>query len=173
MLKNICQKKYYNHLKIFTDGSVLENKNAGAAFVIPAFKIEKQYYLGKYFSIFSAELVAVKMALNYLLDQPINFIQVVICVDSQSVLSAIQSSQNKIRPNLIFEIKHHIHCLTLRGSVIQFCWVPSHCGIYGNEWVDRAAKQSAKNNSNCINLNIPLSVEENYSLLVTCIWKKW
>ena len=41
--------KYQNHLKVFTDGSVLENKQAGAAFVIPALRIEKSYFLGFFF----------------------------------------------------------------------------------------------------------------------------
>jgi hypothetical protein len=36
--------KYKDHLKIFTDGSVLDNRNVGAVFVIPALKIEKYFF---------------------------------------------------------------------------------------------------------------------------------
>ena len=34
-VKQHLSENYQNHLKIFTDGSVLETKDAGAAFVIP------------------------------------------------------------------------------------------------------------------------------------------
>ena len=70
-VKQHLSENYQNHLKIFTDGSVLENKDAGAAFVIPSLNIEKQYHLGKNYSIFTSELVAIQMALNYLVDLPI------------------------------------------------------------------------------------------------------
>ena len=35
------ENSYNNHLKIFTDGSVLESENTGAAFIIPSLRIEK------------------------------------------------------------------------------------------------------------------------------------
>ena len=59
----------------------------------------------------------------------------------------------------------------LQGTVVHFCWVPSHCGIYGNECCDRAAKRGAKQLNTFISLDIPLSIEENYSLLQETIWK--
>ena len=172
-VKQHLSENYQNHLKIFTDGSVLENKDAGAAFVIPSLNIEKQYHLGKNYSIFTSELVAIQMALNYLVDLPITILQVVLCVDSQSVISAIKSSQPSVRPELILEIQHLAHFLTLRGTNIHVCWVPSHCGIFGNEWVDRKAKQGAKNSKYAIHINIPISIQENYTLLEKTIWKQW
>ena len=52
ILKNMVNahiETYYNdYIHIFTDGSVLENGNAGSAFVIPNMKTEKQYHLGKH-----------------------------------------------------------------------------------------------------------------------------
>ena len=48
---------YKLHLKIYTDGSVLENKQAGAACVILALKAEKSFYLGK---------ILIFLPLNYL-----------------------------------------------------------------------------------------------------------
>ena len=54
-VKSHMETNYISHLKVFTDGSVLDNKQAGAAFVIPALKLEKSYFLGKHFSIFTAQ----------------------------------------------------------------------------------------------------------------------
>ena len=41
--------KYQNHIKIFTDGSVLDSLDSGAGFVIPELKVQKSFYLGKGF----------------------------------------------------------------------------------------------------------------------------
>ena len=57
---------YQNHIKIFTDASVLDSLNSGAGFIIPELKVEKSFYLGKGFSIFTSELYAILMAINYI-----------------------------------------------------------------------------------------------------------
>ena len=41
--------EYQNHIKIFTDGSVLDSLDSGAGFVIPELKVQKSFYLGKFF----------------------------------------------------------------------------------------------------------------------------
>ena len=38
----------------------------GAGFVIPDLNVQKSFYLGKRFSIFTSELYAILMALNYI-----------------------------------------------------------------------------------------------------------
>ena len=53
-------------MAVYIDGSVLENKEAGAAFFIPSWGINKQFYIGKYYSIFTVELIAILAALNYI-----------------------------------------------------------------------------------------------------------
>ena len=164
-VKSHLESKYKNYLKVFTDGSVIENKQAGAAFVIPALRIEKSYFLGKYFSIFTAELCAILMALRYLADFPRVLFQIVFCVDSKSVLNSLKSSENKVRAELILEIKHTVNSLILRGTDVSFCWVPSHCGISTNDWVDRAAKKGAQNDGFSEKVTLPFSIQEGYSLL--------
>ena len=59
---------YQNHIKIFTDSSILDALDNGAGFVIPDFKAQKSFYVGKFFffSIFTSELWAILMALNYI-----------------------------------------------------------------------------------------------------------
>ena len=40
---------YQNHIKIFTDGSVLDSLDSGAGFVTPDVKVQTSFYLGKFF----------------------------------------------------------------------------------------------------------------------------
>ena len=49
-----------------------------------------------------------------------------ICVDSKSVLCALQNWDCKMRRDIVYEVKYLIHCAMLRGIGIEFCWVPSH-----------------------------------------------
>ena len=72
--------KYQNHIKIFTDGSVLDSLDSGAGFVIPEWKVQKSFYLGKVFSIFTSELYAILMALNYISNILLPIYNFVICV---------------------------------------------------------------------------------------------
>ena len=84
-------EKYSTHLHIFTVGSVLENKCAGAAFYVPKYKIIKSFFIGANISIFTAELVAILQALHYLVNLTHVFFKVVLFVDSKFVLYALQS----------------------------------------------------------------------------------
>ena len=161
---------YKESLQVFTDGSVLDTKNVGAAFVIPVLKVTKSYFLGKTVSIFSAELVAILKALDYLLDFPQIIFKAVIFVDSKSVLNALNGFNLDTRPDLIIEISHMIHYLKLKGTDITFCWVPSHCGLYWNERADVSAKRGAQRANNSIPLSISPSVKELCNSLKSTAW---
>ena len=165
VFKTHSYNKYRDHLQIFTDGSVLDNKNVGAAFVIPALRIEKFFFLGNNLSIFTAELTAVMTALECLLEFSNTISKAVIFVDSKSVLSTLDSFNTKGRPDLVFEIYNLLYHLSMKNTVIEFCWVPSHCNIHGNEMADRAAKKGATKSNNFISLPILPSVDESYRRL--------
>ena len=164
-VKSHINEKYPLHFKIYTDGSVLNNNNSGAAFVIPDLKIEQSFHLGKNKSIFTCELMAILMALNYLISFPKVIFQILFCVDSKSVLYAINSLSLRVRSEMIIEISHLIHLLSIRGSDITFCWIPSHCGFYYNQKVDQAAKNGADNVMGAKHINIDYAMDEYYSLL--------
>ena len=66
-----------------------------------------------------------------------------ICVDSESVLYALQNWDYKIRRDIFHEAKYLKHCIMSRGIGIEFCWIPSHCGLCWNEISDELAKQGA------------------------------
>ena len=54
---------YPNHIKKNTDGSVMDSLDSGAGFVIPDFKVQMPFYLGKGFSIITSELYEILMTL--------------------------------------------------------------------------------------------------------------
>ena len=66
-------------MKIYTDRSVLENEQAGAGFVIPEFKTEKGFYLGKGRSLVTAELVALLVAVSYIFNLLVTLFNILLC----------------------------------------------------------------------------------------------
>ena len=154
---------YPTHLKIYTDGSKLENGHTGAAFAIPTHKLTRSFYLGISFSIFTAELIGILQALKFIKESSLTQMNILLCVDSKSALIALQNSFNKHRASLITDIQCLISDLISSGINITFFWIPSHCGIYGNECVDKAAKDGAAKSTSSIKLNIPLDLHELYS----------
>ena len=90
-VREYLNNKYQNDIKIFNDGSVLDSLDSGAGYVIPDLKVQKSFYLGKGFSIFTAKLYAVLMALNYICNIQLAIYNFVICVDSKSVLCALKT----------------------------------------------------------------------------------
>ena len=165
------EENYLNELRVFTDGSVLDNGHAGSGFVVPALQINKSYYIGHGYSIFTAELIAILMALQSLLTIPLSFLGILLCVDSKSALSALNSTISTHRSEIVLEIKHTINCLILKGIPVTFCWIPSHCGFIYNDAADRAAKLGAKNINSDI-INIPLSKHEMCSIVENLIKKR-
>ena len=101
--------KYQNHIKIFTDGSVLDSLDSGAGFVIPELKVQKSFYLRKGFCIFTSELYAILMALNYICNIQLAIYNFVICVDSKSVLCALKSWNCKMRVDIFYEVFNTLH----------------------------------------------------------------
>ena len=89
---------------------------------------------------------------------------ILICVDSQSVLQSLKNNTPKERSEIIFEIKSIINVLINNGIFVNFCWVPSHCGIKHNESADHAAKQGA-NNVNSQTIDIAYSLQEKYHII--------
>ena len=59
------------------------------------------------------------------------------------------------------------------GIGIEFCWLPSHCGLYWNEISDKLAKQGViKNMSEITSNNLLLSSHEINSLLKKTVYKQ-
>ena len=132
-------KTWKGYLHIYTDGSKLEDGRTGAAFYVCQYKVTK-HFRTSHICIMRAELVAILMALIWL-NANITASSVVIFTDSLSALQIINSYF--IRCGIVNEILSTINCLREKDVFVDFQWIPSHCGIVGNEIVDRAAKNGA------------------------------
>jgi hypothetical protein len=64
---------------------------------------------------------------------------------------ALQEWSCKNRSDLLYDIKLLISQISMRGSEITFCWIPSHCNIFYNDLADSLAKCGT---SNSIEANI-------------------
>ncbi len=166
------EEKYQHHLKIFTDGSVMEDGAAGAAFVIPEFNNLTHSYSLPAVSVFTAELLAISMALQHISAIPVTPFAIVICSDSKAALTAIKSDSQNAREDLVREIATTTHQLITRGTEVRFQWVPAHVCLSGNEKADRAAKRGAKGvDSSTVTMKIGLA--DVYAELTKQAWKQW
>ena len=139
----LLENKYSQFLQMFTDGSVLEDGSAGAAFAIPEFRSLRKSFSLPPVSIFTAELTAILMALQHISEVRTPPCAIVICSDSRSARS-IRSDSTSAREDLVLEIGTVVHQLITRGTEVRFQWVPAHVYLSGNEMADRAAKRGAR-----------------------------
>ena len=78
-----------------------------------------------------------------------------------------------MREHIFYEVKYLIHCILYKGIGIEFCWVPSRCGLYWNDISDKLAKQGAvKNMSEISSNNLLLSSHEINLLLKKTLYKQ-
>ena len=86
-----------------------------------------------------AEATASTLALNYYRHMDPVQHDVVIYTDSMSCLQAIEGEYTD-NP-LICQNMSLLWALSDKGTCVRFCWVPSHCGIEGNEIEDQLEKE--------------------------------
>ena len=126
---------YQNYTAIYTDGSKTQN-GVGAAAISQG--QVKTISLPREANILSAELYAIKMANDFI---PLaNSSKFVIFSDSRS---AIESLNTRNHHPLVKEIVHSLDILHGRGITVEYCWIPSHIGIEGNEKADQKAKAAS------------------------------
>lgn len=127
--EEIRHTKYQHHKHIYTDGS---KTSQGTGCGIFSSNFETYTSLPNHLSIFSAEAFAIKKAID-----TDSTDLLAIFSDSKSVLMAIQNL--KSNHPWIDEIRKKI--LQTPGR-IDFCWVPAHVNISGNENADKLAKKA-------------------------------
>ena len=125
--------EYPDFQHIYTDGSK-DGPNVASACVSQ--NHTRKCRLPDNASIFTAEIQAINMALDYIKDA--NLSKVLIFSDSLSVLQSINKC--KLDNPLVQDILLRFHNLSSKHIIL--CWLPSHTGIKGNEKADLAAKSA-------------------------------
>ena len=132
--------------EVYTDGSMINERVGAAAVVNHHFQngettcrqLSKR--LPDNCNIFAAEATAITLAhYHYKRMDPVQHV-VVFYSDSMSCLQAIEGEDTE--NHLICHIMTLLWALSDKGTCVRFCWVPSHCGIEGNEVVDQLAKET-------------------------------
>jgi len=133
---------------VWTDGSATEsNKNGGSGVWIQYSNSTTQSLscpAGAITSSLRAEMVAIKKAADTLLasDTPLGP-EVRLCTDSRSSLQKLLNFRGQPRDKTTEDTWDALVSLSTR-SHITLQWVPSHCGIFGNERADHLANLGAR-----------------------------
>ena len=159
--------KAYTH--IYTDGSKIANKTA-AAFCIPKINVTKKYRLTDDTKIHTAELVAIKESLNWIIENKTRD-KFIILSDSLSALQTIKAECSNSRPNLLLQILTIIGEINKQESDVVFAWIPSHVGIPGNEMADQLAKQATE--ENIINYVVMKEISDSYNDIEQHVLSLW
>ena len=131
------KSKYCFHYSIYTDGSKCLDRT-GCAIYAPINNIRRRHRLPENASVYTAELQAIKLAVELAGTRPES--KFIIFTDSLSSISALQG-RNYEHPFLIDILENYTQ-LNHTGKSLVIVWVPSHCGIPGNEIVDTMAKEA-------------------------------
>jgi len=123
----------------FTNGSRHRGLGqSGASVYNQTTKKEYVFPLGKYSTVFQAEVYAILACVDSL--QIEYEASIAICFDSQAALKALNSA--KTTSNIVAKIIKALECLSLfNGATLT--WVPGHSNVAGNETPDILAKQAA------------------------------
>lgn len=164
-------EKYQNSMHIYTDGSKSDSGRVSSAFFVKEKDLKFKYRITDKLTIYTAELVAIRETLNWVIQNENRFNNVhniAIFSDSKSSLESLNKEKSAERPNLLIEI---LETLTKIHTKITFVWIPAHVGLPGNEIADQLAK-SAINSAN-IDLEVAFEARELYPMVQQYITKKW
>lgn len=160
----------YGHAtQIYTDASRTENGRTGAAFYVPLFDVAVKKRTSDFLSIYTAEMLAILMALQWI--EEVKPRDVVICSDSMSSLTSILSGNSTCRQDLLNKIHQFVFLLTQQNLFVQFLWVPAHKGVEGNEKADYLAKEAIK--ADAVELEVPLNNSELRTVIKENVNKLW
>lgn len=119
------------------------------------------YGVSDLLSVYSIEMTAIITALRWV--EETKPLRIVICTDSMAVLQSF-ITDNAVCEDLVLEVKLLLllNIISL-GLVVQFCWVPGHHGIKGNEIADKLAKKTLE--SDQVGIHIPLGKGDTKTLI--------
>ena len=133
---------------IYTDGSASEGRmKGGAAAVVTKGTFEEPEVVerikvaaGKWCSSYQAEMIAMEKALSWLESKAYEWHTARIVTDSKSSLESMKKFKYGTKNVLLRRVYQLLSNLT---GTLQLVWVPSHCGIPGNDLADTLANEAA------------------------------
>ena len=131
----LIDKKYNNFCKFYTDGSKNpETNRVGLGIYSNTHHIRESIRLSDKTSVYTAELMAIQIALYRVNKSPTQFDRVVILSDSLSSLQSLITG-NSSRHDILNAIYYTITEIDKLGIDLKFERIPSHVDIPGNEAV--------------------------------------
>ena len=129
---------------IYTDGSTSGRQEyGGAGAYIQNRRDETEERLcwpaGRYCASYGAECVAFLRAVEWA--ERNGLTSIAVCTDSLSLQQALENDDWRDAEDWIGNIKEAVHNW---GGCITLVWIPSHCGVAGNEEADRLADMGSK-----------------------------
>ena len=135
-------------IRAYTDGSATNAVWRGGAGVYIQFpdgrRQARAIPTGLHCTNYRAEVEALVHAANTIKEAAHPCSQVVLLTDAKSVLEAASN---------LPQLQGALHDITCTRLVLQ--WIPSHCGIRGNEEADRMAKLGADKEQTTNNISLP------------------
>ena len=130
-------------IRCYTDGSKL-NGRAGASFYIEyasgSQTDQSFFHLGRYSTVVQAEVFAIaEVAKKLIMDRIVNE-KIIILVDSQAAILAIQN--NIVKFNTVLTCFKNLNILG-KDNDVTIAWTPGHTGIQGNEKADISTKSGS------------------------------
>ncbi|XP_049513785.1 uncharacterized protein LOC125940978 [Dermacentor silvarum] len=130
---------YFDRIPIYTDGSSAQTSSTGAVVISRSMSIT--YETCHVTSSTASELVALRGAIDYINNQPAN--RWSILCDSRAPLQCLLSALHRgSYEQLVSEIREMHHHTIAKGHDVVFQWLPTHCGISGNNIADEAARKA-------------------------------
>ena len=159
--------KYPDSMRIFTDASKLTNGSVAAAFFAQDAAHADSKRLSDSTSIYAAELIAIQMAVDWLLLASEKK-QATIISDSLSIVTSLSEQRSTCCPSAMARLLVSIDRLDPPPT---FVWVPSHVGVHGNEVADQLAKIAATSEE--IQLEVPAEIKDEFRLIDTYVLQLW
>lgn len=141
-----------NDIIVYTDGSKLQNGNAGAGYAISQFGVthKESYPLGPSAEIFDAEAIAALLGVRAALLHPLNRLakDVWVCLDNLEVALRLLSPSPTTSQSVFTSLIEARKAWKRRGLVssdgdIHIRWVPGHAAVPGNELADIEARKGS------------------------------
>ena len=153
--KEYINNTYRNHTKIYVDASVKKHLAGGGLWENDATKFSFRY--NNYVSIKNAELATILLGLVHVENQQNS----VIITDSLSSCNRIKNPNPRDeRIDMVQKAVGIINEIKRKNKNIDILWIPSHCGVEGNDKADKLAKIGRTAN-NRIKLNLSISEWKN------------